>query len=97
MSKGRYDETFGGEDDIMHEVLNDFIASSFAPERILKILQVVPWGCLRFVIVELPDHTHLLFFKHTNQRDSKEEKTETLIPPRTSQKHLLKLKWKKIT
>ena len=21
----------------------------------------VPWGCLRFVIVVLPDHTHLLF------------------------------------
>ena len=23
----------------------------------------VPWGCLRFVIVVFPDHTHLLFFK----------------------------------
>ena len=22
----------------------------------------VPWGCLRFVIVVCPDHTHLLFF-----------------------------------
>ena len=22
----------------------------------------VPWGCLRFVIVVYPDHTHLLFF-----------------------------------
>ena len=22
----------------------------------------VPWGCLRFVIVVFPDHTHLLFF-----------------------------------
>ena len=22
---------------------------------------VVPWGCLRFVIVVFPDHTHLLF------------------------------------
>ena len=22
----------------------------------------VPWGCLRFVIVIFPDHTHLLFF-----------------------------------
>ena len=21
----------------------------------------VPWGCLRFVIVVFPDHTHLLF------------------------------------
>ena len=27
----------------------------------------VPWGCLRFVIVLFPDHTHLLFLtpKHT--------------------------------
>ena len=23
---------------------------------------VVPWGCLRFVIVVFPDHTHLLFW-----------------------------------
>ena len=23
----------------------------------------VPWGCLRFVIVAFPDHTHLLFLK----------------------------------
>ena len=23
----------------------------------------VPWGCLRFVIVVFPDHTHLLFFQ----------------------------------
>ena len=23
----------------------------------------VPWGCLRFVIVVFPDHTHLLFLK----------------------------------
>ena len=22
---------------------------------------MVPWGCLRFVIVVFPDHTHLLF------------------------------------
>ena len=24
----------------------------------------VPWGCLWFVIVVFPDHTHLLFSKH---------------------------------
>ena len=24
---------------------------------------VVPWGCLRFVIVVFPDHTQLLFLK----------------------------------
>ena len=26
----------------------------------------VPWGCLRFVIVEFPDHTHLLFLASLN-------------------------------
>ena len=25
----------------------------------------VPWGCLRFVIVVFPDHTHILFLKST--------------------------------
>ena len=25
----------------------------------------VPWGCLRFVIVVFPDHTHLLFLLAT--------------------------------
>ena len=26
----------------------------------------VPWGCLQFVIVVFPDHTHLLFFMFTH-------------------------------
>ena len=25
----------------------------------------VPWGCLRFVIVVFPEHTHLPFFQET--------------------------------
>ena len=28
----------------------------------------VPRGCLRFVIVLFPDHTHLLFFKYFSER-----------------------------
>ena len=28
----------------------------------LLLFLVVPWFCLRFVIVVFPDHTHLLFF-----------------------------------
>ena len=28
-----------------------------------RLFLAVPWGCLRFVIVVFPDHTHLLFFK----------------------------------
>ena len=30
-----------------------------------RLFLAVPWGCLRFVIVVFPDHTHLLFF-HLN-------------------------------
>ena len=29
-----------------------------------RLFLAVPWGCLRFVIVVFPDHTHLLFFRH---------------------------------
>ena len=28
----------------------------------LRLFLAVPQGCLRFVIVVFPDHTHLLFF-----------------------------------
>ena len=27
-----------------------------------RLFLTVPWGCLRFVIVVFPDHTHLLFY-----------------------------------
>ena len=27
-----------------------------------RLFLAVPWGCLQFVIVVFPDHTHLLFF-----------------------------------
>ena len=30
-----------------------------------RLFLAVPRGCLRFVIVVFPDHTHLLFFKPT--------------------------------
>ena len=30
-----------------------------------RLFLAVPWGCLRFVIVVFPDHTHLLFFLYT--------------------------------
>ena len=26
-----------------------------------RLFLVVPWGCLRFVVMVFPDHTHLLF------------------------------------
>ena len=28
-----------------------------------RLFLAVPWGCLQFVIVVFPDHTHLLFTK----------------------------------
>ena len=27
-----------------------------------RLFLAVPWGCVRFVIVVFPDHTHLLFW-----------------------------------
>ena len=30
------------------------------------VFLTVPWGCLLFVIVVFPDHTHLLFFYSIN-------------------------------
>ena len=29
--------------------------------RVERLFLTVPWGCLQFVIVVFPDHTHLLF------------------------------------
>ena len=31
-----------------------------------RLFLAVPRGCLQFVIVVFPDHTHLLFFTHLN-------------------------------
>ena len=36
--------------------------SSWCLVMVEQILLAVPRGCLRFVIVVFPDHTHLLFF-----------------------------------
>ena len=36
--------------------------SSWFLEMVVWPFLVVPWVCLRFVIVVFPDHTHLLFF-----------------------------------
>ena len=35
--------------------------SSWCLMMVERLFLVVPWGCLRFVIVVFPDHTHLLF------------------------------------
>ena len=33
-----------------------------------RLFLAVPWGCLRFVIVVFPDHTHLLFFMEIDHK-----------------------------
>ena len=36
--------------------------SSWCLVMVERLFLSVPWGCLQFVIVVFPDHTHLLFF-----------------------------------
>ena len=38
--------------------------SSWCLVMVERLFLAVPWGCLRFVIVVFPDHTHLLFLLH---------------------------------
>ena len=47
--------------------------SSWCLVMVERLFLAVPWGCLQFVIVVFPDHTHLLFFM------SKALKHETLV------------------
>ena len=35
--------------------------SSWSIVMVVWLFLAVPWGCLRFVIVVFPDHTHLMF------------------------------------
>ena len=37
--------------------------SSWCLVMVKRLFLAVPWGCLQFVIVVFPDHTHLLFWK----------------------------------
>ena len=37
--------------------------SSWCLVMVERLFIEVPWGCLRFVIVVFPDHTHLLLIK----------------------------------
>ena len=37
--------------------------SSWCLVMVKRLFLAVPWGCLRFVIVVFPDHTHLLFLQ----------------------------------
>ena len=41
--------------------------SSWCLVMVEWLFLAVPWGCLRFVIVVFPDHTHLLFLSHNQE------------------------------
>ena len=43
--------------------------SSWCLVMVERLFLAVPWGCLQFVIVVFPDHTHLLFLSHTKCSD----------------------------
>ena len=47
----------------MRELVALLKLSSLCFMMVEWLFLLVPWGCLRFVIVVLPDHTHLLLFK----------------------------------
>ena len=38
--------------------------SSWCLVMVERLFLAVPWGCLQFVIVVFPDHTHLLFLNN---------------------------------
>ena len=44
------------------ELVALLILSSWCLVMVERVFLAVPRGCLRFVIVVFPDHTHLLFF-----------------------------------
>ena len=42
--------------------------SSWCLVMVERLFLAVPQGCLQFVIVVFPDHTHLLFLKFSGQK-----------------------------
>ena len=45
------------------ELIALFNLSSWCLVMVERLFLAVPWGCLQFVIVVFPDHTHLLFLE----------------------------------
>ena len=45
----------------MRELVALLNLSSWCLVMVERLFLAVPWGCLQFVIVVFPDHTHLLF------------------------------------
>ena len=46
---------------VKRELVTLLNLSSWCLVMVEWLFLAVPWGCLRFVIVVFPDHTHLLF------------------------------------
>ena len=55
--------------------------SSWCLVTVEPLFLVVPRGCLRFVIVVFPDHTHLLFFTHVKSTLTRPRKGLVRSPP----------------
>ena len=47
------------------ELIALLILSAWCLVMVELLFLAVPWGCLRFVIVVFPDHTHLPFLEKT--------------------------------
>ena len=45
--------------------------SSWCIVMVEQLFLTVPWGCLQFVIVVFPDHTHLLFLAISKSKSSR--------------------------
>ena len=50
----------------MKELIALLNLSSWCLVMVERLFLAVPWGCLQFVIVVFPDHTHLLFLMGKN-------------------------------
>ena len=57
--------------------------SSWCLVMVERLFLAVPWGCLRFVIVVFPDHTHFLFLysKIVSEYDQEIPQSQTADNP----------------
>ena len=63
----------------MRELVALLSLSSWCLVMVVWLFLAVPWVCLRFVIVEFPDHTQLLFFSRLRLNHSENKGFHTSI------------------
>ena len=51
--------------------------SSWCLVMVERLFLAVPWGCLQFVIVVFPDHTHLLFLMQSKKEGKYQESIQS--------------------